>query len=122
MCQEIFSVTLATAISVIPMPEIASYRGSWGKRSCPRGATALHSVAVNWTHNLPTERQNATTELLPPQRNLLRQSLGVRRCYGVPMGSYWGTNDTSPWPSLGGSALVLVGREFDSRLGLTKTL
>jgi len=113
---------LATAISVIPMPEIASYRGSWDKRSCPRGATALHSVAVNWTHNLPTERRNATTELLSHQRNLLRQSLGVRRCYGVPMGSYWGTNDTSPWPSLGGSALVLVGREFDSRLGLTKTL
>jgi len=30
------------------MPEIASYRSSWGERSCSRGATALHSVSVNW--------------------------------------------------------------------------
>jgi len=27
---------LATTISGIPMPEIASYRGSWSERSCPR--------------------------------------------------------------------------------------
>jgi len=47
----------------MPMLEIASYRGSWGERSCPRGATALHSVSVNWTHSLPIERQNSTTEL-----------------------------------------------------------
>jgi len=51
MCKEIVFIILATAISVIRMPEIA-YRGSWGERSCPRGATALHSVSVNWTHNL----------------------------------------------------------------------
>jgi len=40
---------LATVISDIRMPEIASHQGSWGEQSCPRGATALHSVSVNWT-------------------------------------------------------------------------
>jgi len=34
----------------------ASYRGSWGERSCPRSATAIHSVSVNRTNNLPIER------------------------------------------------------------------
>jgi len=47
---------LATAISGISMPEIASCRGSWGERSYPRSSTALHSVSVNWTHNLPIDR------------------------------------------------------------------
>ena len=37
----------------MPMPEISSYRGSWGERSCPRDATAFHSMSVNLTHNLP---------------------------------------------------------------------
>ena len=32
-------------------------RGDWGERSCPRSATAIHSVAVNRTHNLPTGRR-----------------------------------------------------------------
>jgi len=93
MCQEIFFIILATAISGIPMSEIASYRGSWGERSCPRGAAVLHSVSVNWTHNHSIERRNSTTWLSPPQRNLLRQCLGVRWCYNVPLRSYWGTND-----------------------------
>jgi len=57
---------LATAISGIPMREIAFHRGSWVERSCPMGATALYSVSVNWTHNLPIERRNFTTELSPP--------------------------------------------------------
>jgi len=92
-CVKKFFIILAAAISGIPMREIASYRGSWGEWSCPRGATALHSVSVNWTHNLPIERRNSTTELSPPQRNLLRQCLGVRWCRDVPLGSYWGTND-----------------------------
>ena len=35
----------------------ASYRGSWGERSCPRSTTASHSVALNWTRNLPIERR-----------------------------------------------------------------
>jgi len=59
----------------------------------PRGATALYSVLVNWTHNFPIERRNFITEPSLPQRNLLRQRLGVRLCYDVPLGSYWGTND-----------------------------
>jgi len=41
----------------MPMPEIASYRGSWGERSCPRCAKAFHSVSVNCTHNLPIVRR-----------------------------------------------------------------
>ena len=73
MCQEIFFIILARAISGIPMPEFACYRDSWGERSCRSGTTALHSVSVNWTRNLPTERWNSTTELSPPQRNILRQ-------------------------------------------------
>ena len=52
-----FFIILATAINDIPMPEIASYRGSWGERSCPRGSTALQSVSVNCTLNLPIERR-----------------------------------------------------------------
>ena len=43
--------------SGMPMTEIASYRGSWGERSYPRGATAFHSVSVNRTHNLPNVRR-----------------------------------------------------------------
>jgi len=31
----------------------ASYRGSWGGRSCPRSATEIHSVAVDRTPNFP---------------------------------------------------------------------
>jgi len=42
-CVKKFSIILATVISGIPMREIASYRGSWGEWSSPRGATALHS-------------------------------------------------------------------------------
>jgi len=52
-CAKNFFIILATAISGIPMPEIASYRGSWGEWSCRRGATVLHSVSVKWTHSLP---------------------------------------------------------------------
>jgi len=35
-----------------------------------------------------------TTRLSPPQRNLRRQCLGVRRCYDVQLGRYWETKDT----------------------------
>jgi len=38
MLQEIFFIILATANSVIPMPEIASYRDGWGERSFSRDA------------------------------------------------------------------------------------
>ena len=38
--------------------------------------------------------ERSTTELSPPQRNLRRQFLGVRWCYDVSLGHYWGTNDT----------------------------
>jgi len=34
----------------------ASCRGGWGERSCPSSATAIHSVAVDRTTNLPIER------------------------------------------------------------------
>jgi len=44
----------------------AWHRGSWGERSYPRGATALHTVSVIWTHNLLIERQNSITELWKP--------------------------------------------------------
>jgi len=73
--------------SGMSMPEIVSYRGGWGERSCPRGATAFHSVSVKWTHNLPTVRRT-----LP--LSYRRQCLGVRWCYDSTVGRYWGTNDT----------------------------
>jgi len=44
---------LATGRSLI----CASWRGGWGECSCPRSATAIHSVAVDRTPNLPIERR-----------------------------------------------------------------
>ena len=35
----------------------ASCRGGWGERSCPRSATAIHSVAADRTPNLPIGRR-----------------------------------------------------------------
>jgi len=32
--------------------KFASFRGGWSERSCPRSATANHSVAVDRTRNL----------------------------------------------------------------------
>jgi len=43
--------------SGMPLPEIASYRGSWGERSYPTGASAFHSMSMNLTHNLPIMRR-----------------------------------------------------------------
>ena len=37
---------------------MASCQGSWCACSCSRSATAIHSVSVNWTPNLPVERQS----------------------------------------------------------------
>jgi len=36
---------------------IAFCRGGWGERSCPRSATAIHSVAMDRTLHLPIERR-----------------------------------------------------------------
>jgi len=38
----------------------ASCWGDWGERSCPRSATAIHSVAVDRTPNLPIRRRTLT--------------------------------------------------------------
>ena len=47
---------------------------------CPRRATAVHSVAVNRTPNLPIERRTFTTELLSPQgRGVIRGARGHNR-------------------------------------------
>jgi len=47
--------------------KFASCRGGWGECSCPRSATAIHSVTVDQTPNLGIERGGPiTTELLPP--------------------------------------------------------
>jgi len=37
--------------------KFASCRGGWGERSCPRSATAIHSVFVDQTPNLPIGRR-----------------------------------------------------------------
>jgi len=37
---------------------------------------------------------HSTTGLSPPERNLRRQCLRVRRCYDVQLGRYWETKDT----------------------------
>jgi len=44
----------------------ASYRGSWGARSHPRSATAIRSVAVNRTHNLPIEKRTLPLDYRRP--------------------------------------------------------
>jgi len=38
-------------------PKCASCQGGWGERSCPRSATAIHSVAADRTANLPIGRR-----------------------------------------------------------------
>jgi len=53
------------------------YRGGWGKRSCPRSATASHSMAVDRTRNLPIERQRHSA-LSPPQ------TVEYQKCYSCP--------------------------------------
>ena len=43
-------------LAVGPSLNCASCQGSWDERSCPRSTTAIHSVGVDGTHNLPVER------------------------------------------------------------------
>ena len=49
-------IILAKAISCMPTPEIRFWRSS-SERSCPSSTAAIHSVAVDRTHNLPLERR-----------------------------------------------------------------
>jgi len=49
-------IILATAIRG-QRRKYVPYRGSWGERSFPRSTTAIHSVAVDRTPNLPIERR-----------------------------------------------------------------
>jgi len=57
MSREVFFYDFGDSTNDMPLPGISSYRGSWGERSCPRSATAFHSVSVNWIHNLPIVRR-----------------------------------------------------------------
>jgi len=93
MCQEMFSfIILATAISGMPTPEICFLQGQFRLTILPK---EHHGESVNWTHNLPIERRTLYhISLSPPQRNLCRQFLGVRRCYDGELGSYCETKDT----------------------------
>ena len=51
MLQEFFFIILATANSVIPMPEIASYRDGWGERSFSRDAARY--TQCRWIGHTP---------------------------------------------------------------------
>jgi len=48
---------MVTSIGGRPKPEFASCRGGWDKRSCPRSAMEIHSVAGGWPYNLSIERR-----------------------------------------------------------------
>jgi len=85
---------LATAISGMPMPEIAPYRDSWGERSC-QGALRRFTQR-RWIGHISFQLWggHSITKLSLPERNLPRQCVGVKWCYDASLGRYWGTNDT----------------------------
>jgi len=57
MCQEMFFYNFGDGnLAAGQRLKYATYRDSWSERSFPRSATAIHSVSVNRTHNLPIVR------------------------------------------------------------------
>jgi len=94
MFQENVLIVLATAISGTPMPELlltgeveANDLAQEALRCCNQCRWTGHTTFQLWG-------VHSTTELLPPQRNLRRQCLGLRWCHDVLLGRYWETNDT----------------------------
>jgi len=78
----------------MPTPEIYFIPGQLRRTILPKehydeslSVCELDTQPSNW-------EANTTTGLLPAQKNLLRQCLGVRRCYDVQLGRYWETKDT----------------------------
>jgi len=64
----------------------ASCRGGWGKRSCPKSATAIHSVAVDRPSNFPIERRTLYHWATATPRRFW-----ITKCYQVvQLNSLWG--------------------------------
>jgi len=84
---------LATAVSGMPAPEICFSPGQFRQTILPKQhhGESLGVCELDTTFQL--RGGDSTTGLSPPQRNLCRQCLRVRRCY-VQLGRYWETNDT----------------------------
>jgi len=65
----------------------ASYWGGWGERSCPRSVTAIHSVALDRTPNLPFGRRtlNHWTICISPKRLCWKNTfLRQRKSFETP--------------------------------------
>ena len=91
MCQEMFFIILATAITACQRLKYVSCRGSWSERSCPK----FHSASVKWTHNLPIVRRTLSHwAIAVPAQSSSSMPMGVRWCYDATVGRYWETNDT----------------------------
>jgi len=94
MCQEMFFIILAKAISGMPTPEMCFLPGHFRLTILPKEHHG-ESLSVCEVDTQPSSWEaDTTTGLSPPQRNLRRQCLGVRRCYDVQLGRYWETKDT----------------------------
>jgi len=89
-----FFIILAKAISGMPTPEICFLPGHFRLTILPKEHHG-ESLSVCEVDTQPSSWEaDTTTGLSPPQRNLRRQCLGVRRCYDVQLGRYWETKDT----------------------------
>ena len=95
MCQEMFFLILATAISGMPTPEIGFSPGQFRLYDLVQGKPRRVTQCL-WIERTTFQLRggHSTAELSPPQRNLRRQCLGVRKCYDVQLGRYWETKDT----------------------------
>jgi len=76
-------------LAASPRLKYASHWGSWGECSCRWSATAIHSVSVNRTRNLPVESRTLILRAIAA----LTKSLSPMPRWDVPLGRYWGTND-----------------------------
>jgi len=83
---------LATAISGMPTPEICFSPGQL-KRTILAWERYGDSVECRWIGHTTFQLRGAIFHWTM-QQNLRHQCLGVRWCYDVQWGRYWGTNDT----------------------------
>jgi len=93
MCQEFKKIFLATALRAYECLKFL-LTGAVEANDLAQGALRRYTQCRWIGHPQPSNWEaELYPQISPPQRNLLRQCLGVRWCYDVPLGSYCGTND-----------------------------
>jgi len=89
-----FKIILTTAISAMPTPEICFWPGQFRLTILPKEHHGESLCLWIGRATFQLRGGHSITGLSPPQRNLRRQRVGVRRCYVVQLGRYWETKDT----------------------------